>query len=237
MAPLSSQATLPLFVLRRGQTGERALGALRTDRRVELILGNDRRTTWVPAAQRAAAVLVTTSTDPIAALLYVVTAGVTGPVVVAAPRRFAALRRAVLGAGAVAFVSTPVSAADVSRLVKALTTQSTGLQVDAGSHLVLDPIGRVVRLNTKTVRLSQREFAVLHCLSGRGGRPVSAVDVLSYVWGDGTGRRQTREILDVYIFNLRKKLRRLGLSHAIRTIRSYGYALVPTGTASDREAN
>lgn len=229
MAQLSHPATLPLFVLQRGQASERALGALRTDRRVQLIVGTDRKTTWVSASQRAAAVLVATSTDPIAALLYAVSAGVTGPVVIAAPRRFASLRKDILGAGAVAFVTTPISATDVSRLVKSLGGKSGGLQVDDASHLVLDAISRTVRLGAKSVRLSQREFAVLHCLSGRGGKPVSAIDVLSYVWGDGTGRRQTREILDVYIFNLRKKLRRLGLANAIRTVRSYGYALGAAG--------
>lgn len=224
-----TQATLPLLVLRRGETTERALGALRTDRRVQLVIASDRRMNWVPGAQRAAAVLVVTKDDPIAALLYVLTAGVTGPIVVAAPRRFAAIRRDVVEAGALALIVTPVSSADVTRLVQRLGPTAAGLQVDDASHLVLDPIGRVVRLHEKSVRLSQREFAVLHCLSGRGGRPVSATDILSYVWGDGTGKRQTREILDVYIFNLRKKLRRLGLAHPIRTVRSYGYALGSAG--------
>lgn len=225
MASNSRQATLPLLVLRRGETSDRALGALRTDRRVQLVIASDRRTNWVPGAQRAAGVLVVTKHDPIAALLYVVTAGVTVPVVVAAPRRHAPLRRDVVAAGAAAFVTTPVSVADVARLVRTLGPKATGLQVDDASHLVLDAIGRVVRLREKSVRLSQREFAVLHCLSGRGGRPVSATDILSYVWGDDSGRPQTREILDVYIFNLRKKLRRLGLANPIRTVRSYGYAL------------
>ena len=110
-------------------------------------------------------------------------------------------------------------------LVQTLGPPPAGLQVDDASHLVLDPIGREVRMRDKSVKLSQREFAVLHCLAGRGGRPVSASDILSYVWGDGTGKPQTREILDVYIFNLRKKLRRLGLPNPIRTVRSYGYAL------------
>lgn len=225
----TSRVTLPLLVLRRGKTSERALGALRTDRRVQLIIASDRRMNWVPGAQRAAAVMVVTRDDPIAALLYVVTAGVTGPIVVAAPRRFAPHRRDVVQAGAVAFLATPVTRANVSRLVQTLGTPPAGLQVDDASHLVLDPIGRVVRLRDRKVKLSQREFAVLHCLSGRGGRPVSATDILSYVWGDGTARRQTRVILDVYIFNLRKKLKRLGLTNPIRTVRSYGYAL---GSAS-----
>ena len=76
------------------------------------------------------------------------------------------------------------------------------------------------------MRLSQREFAVLHRLSGHHGRPVSAEDLLTSVWGDAPTIERTRQILDVYIFQLRKKLERLGLSGAVSTVRGFGYALV-----------
>ena len=223
---------LPVFVLQRATTSDRALGFLMGDARVELMVSTDRKTNWVAAAQRASVLLVTTNADPLSALLYALTAGVTIPVVIAAPKRLAARRRDVLAAGATLFVRTPVSRADVGRMVKLVGPRSTDLRTDGTMHLVLDPIGRVVRLHAKAVRLSQREFAVLHCLTGRNGRPVSATDVLAYVWGDNPGKIQTREILDVYIFNLRKKLKRLGLPNAIRTVRSYGYALGPAASAT-----
>ena len=110
-------------------------------------------------------------------------------------------------------------------MLKLLTTQAGGISVDGALHLVLDPISRVVRVHEKSVKLSQREFAVLHCLTTRRGRPVSAYDVLAYVWGERAERKKTREILDVYIHSVRRKLKTLGLANAIQTVRGYGYAL------------
>jgi len=216
---------LPVFVLKKSLTGDRALGALRDDPRVELIEADEKKTNWISGAQRAAAILVVTGSDPISALLFVLTAGVNAPIIVAAPRRMMSAKRDVIEAGAAACVATPLTRADVTRMMKLLATQSSGLSVDAELHLVLDPIGRVVRLHEKSVRLSQREFAVLHCLTTRRGRPVSAYDLLAYVWGERSEQKKTREILDVYIHSVRRKLKTLGLTNAIQTVRGYGYAL------------
>src|SRR6185436_844369 len=229
-AKAEDAAPLPVFVLKKSLTGDRALGALRDDPRVELIEADERKTNWVSGAQRAAAILVVTGSDPISALLFVLTAGVNAPIIVAAPRRMMSAKRDVLEAGAAACVATPLTRADVTRMMKLLTTQSSGLSVDAELHLVLDPIGRVVRLHEKSVRLSQREFAVLHCLTTRRGRPVSAYDLLAYVWGERSEQKKTREILDVYIHSVRRKLKTLGLANAIQTVRGYGYALASGAT-------
>jgi DNA-binding response OmpR family regulator len=224
-ANAGASAPLPVFVLKRGLSGDRALGALRDDPRVELIEADERKTNWVSGAQRAAAILVATGSDPIGALLFVLTAGVNVPILVAAPRRMMSAKRDVIEAGAMACLATPITRADVTRVVKLLTTKSGGISVDGALHLVLDPISRVVRLHDKSVKLSQREFAVLHCLTTRRGRPVSAYDVLAYVWGERNERKKTREILDVYIHSVRRKLKTLGLANAIQTVRGYGYAL------------
>lgn len=218
---------LPLLVVRRGTTGERALGALPDDARVEIIRAVERKTDWVSTAQRAAAVVVTTNTDPLSALLYVLTAGITVPILVAASRQFKHRKREVLRAGAAACFPTPINRVDVNKIVKLLTLRSSGMRVDGTLRLVLDPVARVARLRARSVHLSPREFAVLHCLTNRSGRPVSAVELLSYVWANRPSREQTRQILEVYIFSLRKKLRQVGLSGAIRTVRGYGYALAP----------
>lgn len=233
MTAIAEAAPQPLavFVLMRSIAGDRALGALRDDRRIELIQADARKTNWVSSAQRASAILVATGSDPMSALLFVVTAGITAPILVAVPRRLMSAKPDVLEAGAAACYATPVTRADVTRMVKLLTKQTSGLSVNAALHLVLDPITRVVRYQERSVRLSQREFAVLHCLTSRRGRPVSAYDVMAYVWGERSERKKTREILDVYIHSVRGKLKRLGLSDAIQTVRGYGYTLAPGPSA------
>jgi DNA-binding response OmpR family regulator len=52
---------------------------------------------------------------------------------------------------------------------------------------------------------------------------------MTYVWGD-SDLRDGRKILDVYIFQLRKKLKGLGLSGAISTLRGFGYSLTPASS-------
>jgi DNA-binding response OmpR family regulator len=67
---------------------------------------------------------------------------------------------------------------------------------------------------------------VLHTLSSHHGRPVSAEDLLTAVWGEAPSPDRTRQILDVYIFQLRRKLGQIGLKGAVSTVRAFGYALV-----------
>jgi DNA-binding response OmpR family regulator len=223
--PGNAPPPLAVFVLRKSLTGARALGALADDPRVELIEADEKKTNWISGAQRASAILAITGSDPMGALLFVLTAGVTVPIFIAAPKRMMAGKKDVVDGGAVACMSTPLTKADVTKMLKLLTSQTSSLSVDSALHLVLDPVARVVRVHDKSVKLSQREFAVLHCLSTRKGRPVSAYDVMAYVWGERSERKKTREILDVYIHSVRRKLKRVGLPNAIQTVRGYGYAL------------
>ena len=78
---------LPVFVLKRSLNSDRALGALRDDPRIVLIEADERKTNWISGAQRASAIVVATGSDPMGALLFVLTAGVMAPILVAAPRR------------------------------------------------------------------------------------------------------------------------------------------------------
>src|SRR5262245_54259992 len=109
MTATAEGAPLPVFVLRRSLTGDRALSALRDDPRIELIEADERKTNWVSGAQRASAILVVTGADPISALLFVLTAGVTAPILVAAPRRMMSGKKDVIEAGAAACMATPIT--------------------------------------------------------------------------------------------------------------------------------
>jgi DNA-binding response OmpR family regulator len=82
-----------------------------------------------------------------------------------------------------------------------------------------------VRYHDKSIHLTQREFAVLHCLSSHNGRPVCAEDLLTFVWGEANPQDRSRQILEVYIHQLRQKLERLGLKGAVSTVRGFGYVL------------
>lgn len=205
------------------------LGALRGDSRLELFFADALTPEWVALAQKSAALVVATMEDPVAALAYVATAGIATPIVVAMAARFREDIGALRKAGAFACLTMPVREPDVEQLVKSLMKRSVwgGIaRVDGTLRLLLDPIGLEARYQEQNVRLSQREFAVLHYLSSRGGRPVAADELLTYVWGPSASQEKSRQILDVYIFQVRKKLETLGLKGAIATVRGFGYALV-----------
>jgi DNA-binding response OmpR family regulator len=117
-----------------------------------------------------------------------------------------------------------VEDADLRPIVRELTKRAGTSRVDRTLRLLLDPIARVARFQNKSVHLTQRQFAVLHCLTSRGGRPVAADEMMTYVWGQHASNEKSRQILDVYIFQVRNKLARIGLKGAISTIRGFGYA-------------
>src|SRR5437773_11017757 len=97
----------------------------------------------------------------------------------------------------------PVTEAELNKLVPLLQTQIRSSRIDCTLRMLLDPIARTVRYHEKSVRLSQREFVVLHRLSGHHGRPVSADDLLTSVWGEPPPVEHTSQIIDDYILHLR----------------------------------
>ena len=214
-------------MLRRGPGAERSLAALERDPRVALFFADELTPKWVSLAQRVAGLVVVAQTDPLGELAYAATAGVRSPIVLAMHKRYKGDARALVAAGATACLTLPITARDIGRVLPLLAraTAAAPVRVDSGSRLLLDPITRNVRYGDKSVQLSQREFAVLHCLTARHGKPVSAGELLRTVWSDGATVEHSRPILEVYIFHVRKKLKRLGLKNPIATVRGFGYTI------------
>ena len=216
---------VPLLVLRHGLVAARHFAALRADPRCAVLEPQG----WTPDAValtgRVAATIVATRGDPMRALAYAVTAGVAGNIVMATTRRRAGERDVLLEAGALATCLLPLDAAQVAGILSLLDMRSPLAQVDTTLRLTLDPVARVARFRDRSVRLSQREFAVLHCLSSSAGRAVDAEELLRVVWGGPSAQPRPRQILDVYVCQLRRKLAALGIGNGITTIRGYGYAL------------
>jgi DNA-binding response OmpR family regulator len=211
----------------------RNLAALHADQRLELFVADELTPEWISFAQRVAGTVVATEDEPLSALGYAVTAGMTGPLVIAMVRRYRPDCQDLIAAGAIACVTMPVAKSDLDRMIPILMKHAGPARMDGTLRLLLDPIGRVVWYRNRSVRLSQREFALLHCLSSHSGRPVSAEELLTYVWGDAKFADRSRQILDVYVCQLRRKLEPLGLKGAVSTVRAFGYALVQVSAESN----
>ncbi len=90
-------------------------------------------------------------------------------------------------------------------------------------ELVIDPAARRVTWATRVVPLSPREFAVLLALARRAGSVMSKDELLRAVWGDE--QAASRNVVEVYVGYLRRKLDAAGAGDVLQTVRGHGYAV------------
>ena len=163
--------------------------------------------------------------DPVEELVFVRTSGFSGPLLLAIDARFTEAVNDLREAGVVECVTLPINPEELDRALDKVEA----LPLPAVSHpplgLLLDWVTHTARRGNKEVSLSQRQFALLHCLVQNGTRPVPVKEILEHVWGSQEATTGTREIVDVNISQLRKRLDRIGLGDAIKTYRGFGYGL------------
>lgn len=87
--------------------------------------------------------------------------------------------------------------------------------------LVVDRATREVRWHDDPVALSPREFGLLEVLVGRAGTVVTKDELLRAVWGDE--QAATRNVVEVYVGYVRRKLDAVGAGSLVRTVRGHGY--------------
>jgi DNA-binding response OmpR family regulator len=95
-----------------------------------------------------------------------------------------------------------------------------GHRVRLGS-LVVDPVARAVSWDGAAVELSPREFALLHALASRPDTAVAKDELLRIVWGDEGAA--SRNVVEVYVGYVRRKLDAVGAGRVLRTVRGFGY--------------
>lgn len=95
-----------------------------------------------------------------------------------------------------------------------------GQKVRLGALLV-DPVTRSASWEGASVELSPREFALLHALVSRPDTAVAKDELLRLVWGDE--QAASRNVVEVYVGYVRRKLDAVGAGHVLKTVRGYGY--------------
>jgi DNA-binding winged helix-turn-helix (wHTH) protein len=90
-----------------------------------------------------------------------------------------------------------------------------GLQLERGA--------RRLRHGDKVVSLTPCEYRVFSCLAGRPGHAVSRATIQRDL--ARRSRSVSKNMVDVYVLYLRRKLAKLECSCSIRTVRGVGYAL------------
>ncbi|KAB2352383.1 response regulator transcription factor [Actinomadura rudentiformis] len=149
------------------------------------------------------------------------------PVLMLTARDAVADRVRGLDVGADDYLTKPFAIAELLARLRALTRRDP-LERPAvlrAGDLTLDPGTRTVHRGGMEIRLSPKEFALLHEFLRRPGEVLSRTHLIEHVWDfayDGDSN-----IVDVYVRYLRDKVDRPFERDTIRTVRGAGYRLDP----------
>jgi len=151
--------------------------------------------------------------------------GITTPALFLTTRNSVAYRIAGLDAGADDYLPKPFSPRELPARVRALVRRGTRPKPRQITVLdaTLDPVRRTLHREQQQVHLTDRECALLMVLMRYRGQPVSREQLSTDVWHQPFD--PFTNVIDVHITKLRKKLRKLGLTRVIKTIRGTGYQL------------
>ncbi len=114
-----------------------------------------------------------------------------------------------LDAGADDYITKPFHVGELMARVRAAVRRSRATQTNSEAvikigDIELDLERRVVRKSNEIIRLTPKEFDLLHCLMLSAGKPLTHTRLLNSVWGSEYSNEL--EYLRTYIRQLRRKL-------------------------------
>ncbi|MGW1676555.1 response regulator transcription factor [Saccharopolyspora sp. NPDC002376] len=113
-----------------------------------------------------------------------------------------------------------VLAAQVRALLRRRDTAGRQMCLRVG-ELEIDRAGREARWAGQSISLSPREYGLLVALASHPEAVVPKGDLLRMVWGEE--QLVTRNVVEVYIGYLRRKLAAVGADAMVQTVRGQGY--------------
>ncbi|MFL1380563.1 MULTISPECIES: response regulator transcription factor [unclassified Nocardiopsis] len=154
------------------------------------------------------------------------------PVIVVSSRCTELDRVLGLRAGADDYMSKPCSVHELIARVEAVMRRAKkprgpGVGVVSHGPLRIDPGTRMVHLSGRPVKLTRKEFDLLHILASQPDQVVSRKHIMDRVWGGEWSQRT----IDTHVSSIRRKL---GGKDWVVTVRGIGFQL---GAATVRETD
>ena len=152
-------------------------------------------------------------------------ASVSTPILLLTARDATADKIAGLDAGADDYMTKPFSPAELMAHLRALTRRQGDVVFErlAVGDLSLDLESMDLSCRGKELHLSAKEFALMRIFLGNAGQVLSKDTLIERAWDAGSNAGDNN--VEAYVSFLRKKLRHLGSSAQIETIRGAGYRL------------
>ena len=153
-------------------------------------------------------------------------AGINTPVIVLSAKSESADKIAALDAGADDYLTKPYCGEELMARIRAISRRGTSLSADhllTFGDLTLDLSTYRLCHEDASVRLGLKELNIMEMLIRGGKRICPKEEMLVKVWGYDTDAEYNN--VEVFISNLRRKLRNLGSAVTISTVRGVGYHL------------
>lgn len=163
--------------------------------------------------------------DAVKAVSGIRDAGVQTPVFLIVEKGCKRLGIAALNAGADDFLMRPFVMDEFVARARALARRNGSLAVRVLScgDLLLNDRTFEMSAAEGAVHLGNREYQMMELLMRGRGRPISAEEMASRVWGMNSS--VTQDVVWVHISSLRRKMRQIGAKARIGTYRGQGYVL------------
>jgi DNA-binding response OmpR family regulator len=138
-----------------------------------------------------------------------------------------------LDAGADDYLAKPFSVDELKARVRALTRRGGAARTEqvACGNVVLNRTTKQVLVAGQRTTLTPKEYALLEHLVLHADEVVTRTQVLERVWE--RDRDPDSNVIDALVARLRAKLKELGATARIETVRGFGFMLTADGAAAN----